>query len=143
VGTTVALILAPVVVAAFGIAFIGLIEALTGWSPELIKRLTPDDSVYISTGFTKVRVVMITVGLGVGYITAILIRWALRLSAPARSAPVEESFDGTEPQPAQAPAPTQARHDDASSPSPPRPQARPLAREQGQSVAQPASHRST
>lgn len=160
VGTTVALILAPVVVAAFGLALLALIEALTGWSPELIKRLTPDDSIYIQTGFTKARVVMIAAGIGVGYIAALLIQWALHFSTPTRRSPIDEPVDRadaaptTPVPPAPAPAPTVDTEKQASPtastsptrarPAPPmdRPQPRPVERPQAQSVARSTTHRS-
>ncbi len=164
VGTTVALILAPVIVAAFGIALLALIEALTGWSPELVKRLTPNDSIYIQTGFTKARVIMIAAGIGVGYIAALLIQWALHFSTPVKRTPIQEPLDATEaatstpvaPTPtattalsvdtAKQPAPVPATSPTRARPAPQpaeRPQPRPVERPQAQSVAWSTSHRST
>ncbi|MGZ7024899.1 MAG: hypothetical protein ACXVJ4_05170 [Acidimicrobiia bacterium] len=70
-------VLTPVVVAAFGLAMLSLIGALTGWSPPVLKQTTSIDSLYTGDGFTKPRVVMLVVGLTVGYIAAAAMRWGI------------------------------------------------------------------
>jgi hypothetical protein len=81
VGTTLVLILAPIIAVAFAIALLAFIDALTGWSPEFLRRLMPVDTVSAGPGFTKPRSMMIVVGFGVGYLAAVAIRWGVHRPA--------------------------------------------------------------
>lgn len=76
-GATLTVLLTPVIVIAFAVAMLGLIGALTGWSPPILKQTLSIDPLVEGDGFTKHRVIMIVVGLTVGYIAAAMVRWAV------------------------------------------------------------------
>lgn len=76
-GATLTVLLTPVIVIAFAVAMLGLVGALTGWTPEILKQTLNIDPLVEGDGFTKHRVIMIVVGLTVGYIAAAIVRWGV------------------------------------------------------------------
>jgi hypothetical protein len=76
-GATLTILLTPVIVIAFAVAMLGVIGALTGWTPPIVQHTLSIDPLVEGDGFTKHRVIMIVVGLAVGYVAAVLVRWAV------------------------------------------------------------------
>ena len=90
-GATLIVLLTPVIVIAFAVAMLGLIGALTGWTPPIVQHTLGIDPLVEGDGFTKHRLIMIVGGLTVGYIAAAIVRWGVHLrhgdatSAPQRA----------------------------------------------------------
>ena len=81
-------LLTPVIVIAFAVAMLGVIGALTGWSPPIVQHTLSIDPLVEGDGFTKHRVIMIVVGLTVGYIAAAIARWAVHYRRVDASQPM-------------------------------------------------------
>jgi hypothetical protein len=74
-GATLSVLLGPVVFAAFGIATLSLVGALTSWVPQFLVQTSHFEFLYAGTGFTTERAIGIFGGIALGAVAARVIRW--------------------------------------------------------------------
>jgi hypothetical protein len=74
-GVLLSVLLGPVVFAAFGIATLSLIVALTSWVPQFLMQTAHFEFLYTGKGFTTERAVAIFGGIALGAVAARVIRW--------------------------------------------------------------------
>jgi hypothetical protein len=74
-GAILSVLLGPVVFAAFGIATLSLVGALTSWVPQFLVQNARFEFLYTGTGFTTERAIAIFGGIALGAVAARVIRW--------------------------------------------------------------------
>ena len=74
-GVLLSVLLGPVVFAAFTIATLSLVGALTSWVPQFLTQTAHFEFLYAGAGFTTERAIGIFGGIALGAVAARIIRW--------------------------------------------------------------------